>query len=135
MRLLSASFYIDSQNFSVYRTIFLNEEEILNVLFDYFLTTENNKAFIYAHNTYRFDLTFILKSLLNRSNINKVDHLYKEGKLLSLKFKYNVKSMVCFITLRESLLILVSTLDKLCENFKLETQKDIFPYNLPKKIN
>ena len=86
------------------------------------------KTVLYIHNGARFDLVLLLKDLLN-TGMYKIHPLYKDGKFISLKVVR--KSDNAEILIKDSFLILNSSLDKLAKSFNLVFSKTIFPYTFP----
>lgn len=76
---------------------------------------------IYLHNFAKFDSIFLLKTFSNITNIKPIIH---NGNLIQLTITYNNY----IITFKDSLLLLPSSLRKLCKSFNLEENKGIFPF-------
>ena len=128
INLLSASFYDGKRSYSVYRGNFKTDNEMLDNIFKVLLSKYYNGRFIYIHNGARFDLTFLVNYLLDRKDI-KLEPLYKDGIFLSLTIKFGKNLSV---TIRDSYLLLPSSLSKLGKSLGVECQKDIYPYFCPK---
>jgi hypothetical protein len=79
---------------------------------------------IYAHNLAKFDIIFLLKYLLKLATIKPIIH---SGKIISLTVNYGENGQYK-IEFRDSLLLLLSSLDSLSESFKVEDKKSIFPH-------
>jgi hypothetical protein len=79
---------------------------------------------IYAHNLAKFDIIFLLKYLLKLATIKPIIH---SGKIISLTVNYGENGQYK-IEFRDSLLLLLSSLDSLSESFKIENKKSIFPH-------
>jgi DNA polymerase type B, organellar and viral len=99
-----------------------------NILFNNFfnaLFCRGNKNFItYFHNLSGFDGIFLLKRLVDSGY--KIEPLIHKGKLIQIKVSHN--KLTFFI--RDSLLLLLISLDKLGESFKISFEKGIFPFKL-----
>lgn len=89
---------------------------------------------IFIHNGAKFDLIFLVKYLLNIKDI-EIDPVYKDGLFLFLYVRYGKKITVkkgieyvsykyC-VEIKDSLLLLPSSLDKLGKSFGVEAQKDV----------
>ena len=103
---------------------------LINRLFEDLFETRislppKNKLVIYIHNGSKFDLVFLVNELLNFDKYN-LECLYKDGNFLSLTIK-DKKTNVS-IQIKDSLLILQSSLDKLAKSFNVPLSKTIFPY-------
>lgn len=76
----------------------------------------------------KFDIIFILKYLVKLWTLSPIIH---NGRIISIKVnsgKYNFE-------LKDSYLILLASLDKLCRSFQVETGKAIFPHLFVTKKN
>ena len=103
---------------------------LINRLFEDLFETRislppKNKLVIYIHNGSKFDLVFLVNELLNFDKYN-LECLYKDGNFLSLTIK-DKKTNVS-IQIKDSLLILQASLDKLAKSFNVPLSKTIFPY-------
>lgn len=74
-----------------------------------------------------FDLIFLLKPLLSYPGIT-LKPILKDGKFINLSIKYGPKGAYQ-MNLRDSILMLPSSLSKLCKAFNVKNPKDIFPHN------
>ena len=83
-----------------------------------------NRFNIYMHNMAKFDIIFLFKYLLKLGLVNPVIH---NNRIISIDFNYgpNNKYQIKF---RDSLLLLLNSLDKLCKSFSVENPKSIFPH-------
>uniref|UniRef100_A0A896Z909 DNA polymerase n=1 Tax=Coniophora puteana TaxID=80637 RepID=A0A896Z909_9AGAM len=112
------SFYDGANRYSFF------ENEGKN-LFKTMLNSRYRGRTVYAHNLSRFDIIFLFKtigSLLNEGY--KISVLKKEDKIISITI---VKGKNTCLVLKDSLLLLPSSLDKLAKNFKLEVGKLVEP--------
>jgi len=82
---------------------------------------------IYLHNFAKFDGYFLLKYLAMIGYTSPVIH---KGRIISTKFSLFGKGNKYEILFMDSLLILPSSLRKLCVSFSIETIKSIFPFKL-----
>ena len=83
---------------------------------------------IYMHNMAKFDIIFLFKYLVKLWTLDPIIH---NGRIISIKVnsgKYNFE-------LKDSYLILLASLDKLCKSFQVETVKAIFPHLFISKNN
>lgn len=81
-------------------------------LFDTMLKAKYRGFTIYAHNLSKFDIVFLFKHICKLQGKGyKVNILKKEDKIISIKI---TKGNNISITLKDSLLLLPSSLDKLC---------------------
>jgi hypothetical protein len=102
--------------------------------FDDILVNENNGCSVYINNNKNFDSIFILKALLG-SDI-KVKPLFKDGKMISItltKLKVTKKSVR--LILKDSYMLLPSSLRKLADSYGVGTSKGVFPYTFPNGNN
>nr|YP_009690340.1 DNA polymerase family B [Fomitiporia mediterranea]QEG57120.1 DNA polymerase family B [Fomitiporia mediterranea] len=131
--------FVDQNQF--YIGDYKSTNELLKAVFDKLFSEEFNKSIVYIHNGVNFDLIFIVKFLLSLKSI-EITPIYKDGKFLSLTIRYGKyktkKGKIGFhyvLTIRDSMLLLPSSLSKLAKSFDVKQQKDIFPYNFPNKNN
>lgn len=103
------------------------EDMVLDCFSSIFIKKYNNYK-IYMHNMGKFDIIFLLKYLVKLWKLEPIIH---NGRIISIKVnsgKYNFE-------LKDSYLILLSSLDKLCNSFNVETIKSIFPHLFIKRSN
>jgi len=103
------------------------EEMVLDCFSSIFVRKYNNYN-IYMHNMAKFDIIFLLKYLVK---LWRLDPRIHNGRIISIKVnsgKYNFE-------LKDSYLILLASLDKLCKSFQVESVKAIFPYLFVTKNN
>jgi uncharacterized protein YprB with RNaseH-like and TPR domain len=137
IKILSLSFYDGKEFNSFYKSDFKDDKVMLDTVFNNLLTKNNNNKYIYIHNGARFDLIFLVKYLLDRKDIS-LEPLYKDGLFLSITINYkrDIKGKFKYsMTLRDSFLLLPSSLANLGKSFKVEVQKDIYPYYFPNNFN
>jgi len=79
---------------------------------------------IYAHNLAKFDIIFLLKYLVKLGSIKPVIH---NGKIISLTINFG-KNGGYQVEFKDSLLLLLGSLDSLSKSFKVENKKIIFPH-------
>ena len=141
-KILSVCFGRDSDlQYQFYIGDYKSETDFLNEVFNKLFSEEFNGAYVYIHNGVNFDLIFVVKYLLSRKDI-EISPIYKDGKFISLTISYgkykNDKGIILFkynLTIRDSLLLLLTSLAKLGKSFDVMVQKDIFPYYFPNKDN
>lgn len=117
-----------------YLTDFKDSNSLIESFLNDLLTPENSGSYWYAHNSSNFDLIFLIKYLLQRDNI-KLKTIYKGGKFLQINVKYKVYEEEYQLTLFDSYLILLSSLDKLANNFDVDSKKGIYPYTFANENN
>jgi hypothetical protein len=87
-----------------------------------------NKYTIFIHNLSNFDGVYILKCLVKKY---KPKVLFKDGKVISINIsipKKSKKDNSFYFTLKDSLKLLPLSLDKLTNDFDIDTKKLPFPY-------
>ena len=95
-------------------------------LFDRLLTRKYKNYNVYAHNLSRFDIVFIFKYLSTLKNKGfNIKLLIKDQNIISISIINRNKNIS--ITIRDSYLILPSSLSKLTKQFKVIQQKLIEP--------
>ena len=141
-KLLSVAFFDGKSSKFYFITNFKNEFELIKaLLFDLLNYSGHN---IYIHNGIRFDLVFLFKHFIKVAKENNlhVDVIYKDGELLNVSVidsrdKKNVK----IIQFKDSLKLLLGSLNKLAKTFGLEggpntaTGKWVFPFDFAQISN
>lgn len=110
---------------------FKNPEDMILTAISSILIRKYNGYNIYIHNLANFDIIFLFKYLIKLGNVNPIIH---NGKFISINFNYG-KNNDYQIQFRDSYLILLNSLRKLCKSFKVQTVKSIFPYLFVNKNN
>jgi hypothetical protein len=103
------------------------EDMVLDCFTSIFVRKYDNYS-IYMHNMAKFDIIFLLKYLVKHWTLDPRIH---NGRIISIKVnsgKYNFE-------LKDSYLILLASLDKLCNSFQVESVKAIFPHLFITKNN
>lgn len=136
--MLSICFGTPNSMNSFYIGDYESSEQLLGHCFNTLFTKEFNGSFIYIHNGSNFDLIFLVKYLLTRSDIH-ITPIYKDSRFISLKIAYGKGKkegdFLYSLTIRDSILLLKSSLSKLGSAFSVDISKDIFPYSFPNKDN
>jgi DNA polymerase type B, organellar and viral len=106
------------------------------------LQPEFNGYTFYVHNLGKFDAIFLQKIILdfNTQSIDKAklftfDPLYRNGKIIKLEIGKIINQKKVKIKLVDSLNILNNSLENLCNDFKVNSKKGIFPYSFVNKNN
>jgi DNA polymerase type B, organellar and viral len=99
------------------------ENMILDCLKSIFIRKYNGYK-VYVHNLAKFDIIFLLKYLVKIVNVQPVIH---NDRIISLKINYG-KNGEYQIEFKDSYLLLISSLKDLCEGFKVEKVKSLFPH-------
>lgn len=134
-KVLCAVFYDSEESHKFYIGDFDTQESLINALFDTILQPKYNKSSIYIHNGSSFDLVFLLKTLSKRTLDGlDINPIIKDGKILNIKLTFKVNNEIYYVNIRDSLLLLLSSLAKLAKQFGLE-EKGKFPYLFPNKKN
>jgi hypothetical protein len=86
---------------------------------------------VYFHNMAKFDIIFLLKYLVKVGIIHPIIH---NGRLISININYG-ENNAYQIQFKDSYLILLNSLMKLCKAFSVEDSKTIFPHLFVNKNN
>jgi DNA polymerase type B, organellar and viral len=117
--------FYDGHNFSsFYLSDYNSVKEMMLTALGSLLKRKYNGYTIYAHNMAKFDIIFLLKYLIKLGKINPIIH---NGKIISLSINYG-KNGEYKIEFKDSLLLLLGSLNLLCKSFKIEEGKSIFPH-------
>lgn len=86
---------------------------------------------VYMHNMAKFDIIFLFKYLIELGLVEPIIH---NNRIISIDFNFGVDNKYQ-IKFKDSLLLLLQGLDKLCKSFKVENGKSIFPHLFVKESN
>lgn len=125
MDVVCISFYDGKKANSFYITDFKDQADLINSALKSIFIRKYTGYKVYLHNFSNFDGIFIISALSDFStNIRPV---IRDGKIMDLRVKFGPNNRYS-ISFRDSLLLLPNSLRKLCKDFGIEVQKDIFPY-------
>jgi hypothetical protein len=117
--------FFDGKNLSsFYLSDFESVEQMMLTCLKSLLIRKYDGFKIYAHNLAKFDIIFLFKYLLKLATIKPIIH---SGKIISLTVNYGENGGYQ-IEFKDSLLLLLSSLDSLSKSFKVEDKKFIFPH-------
>jgi hypothetical protein len=115
----------DGQNIkSFFLTDYKNQEELIITALKSILLRKYNGYNVYMHNLAKFDIIFLLKYLVTLGLVKPIIH---NDRIISINLNYGLNNNYR-LQFRDSYLILLSSLMKLCKSFKVETSKSVFPY-------
>jgi DNA polymerase family B len=103
---------------------FKNTEDMILTALKSIMIRKYNGYKIYVHNLAKFDVIFFLKYLVKLGIVQPIIH---NERIISINFNFGVDNKYS-LHFRDSYLILLSSLNKLCKSFKVETLKSVFPY-------
>ena len=104
---------------------FKSEIDMFSAAFDSIKARKYNYQKIYIHNLSYFDGVFLLKNL---SEIGKIKPLMRNGQIYNIRLELlGDRNQKYVFYLRDSLLILPHSLDKLAKSFNVSNKKVIFP--------
>jgi DNA polymerase type B, organellar and viral len=86
---------------------------------------------VYIHNMAKFDIIFLLKHLVKIANVQPIIH---NGRIISLMISFG-KDLEYKIQFKDSYLILLASLYKLCKAFSVSNPKSLFPHLFVNKDN
>jgi hypothetical protein len=103
---------------------------ILDCLSSIFIRKYTNYK-VYIHNMAKFDIIFLLKYLVKIVDIKPIIH---NGKIIQLDINYGPNNQYK-LRIKDSLLLLLSSLDDLSKAFNVDNPKGIFPFLFVNKDN
>jgi len=118
------AFYDGKILFSFYLSDYNSVEEMMLDCLKSILKRNYNGFKVYAHNMAKFDIIFLLKYLLKLGTIDPIIH---NGKIIYLKINYGENGQYQ-IEFKDSLLLLLGSLNSLSKSFNVEDKKSIFPH-------
>jgi hypothetical protein len=103
-----------------------NVEELIITALKSIMIRKYNSFNVYIHNMAKFDIIFLLKYLVKLGSVNPVIH---NDRIICINFNFG-KDNEYQIQFRDSYLILLTSLMKLCKSFsiKMENSKSVFPH-------
>nr|AWA82154.1 hypothetical protein [Cantharellus cibarius] len=122
------SIYDGKDKISFYLSDYPTSDEMLIAAISSLLRKKYDQYKVYIHNFSHFDSVFMIKVLSNM-NLNILP-LIRDGRIIDLKLSWKKYS----IYMRDSYLLLPSSLAKLTNNFQVES-KGIFPYQFVNNSN
>ena len=130
LHVYAVGIYTEKHKFhSFYLTDYKDEVDMIKAVLDYMKKTEITQWF--AHNGGRFDTILFLNLVLQLKDKNKRmkidvgDAMLHENKFYQVKIKYGTRYR---LKLRDSYLLLPTTLRSLAKDLNLETEKGYFPH-------
>jgi hypothetical protein len=109
-------------------TFFLNDyknsEDLIMTALKSIMLRKYNRSNVYIHNSAKFDIIFLLKYLVKLGPVHPTIH---NGRIININFNFG-KDSEYQIQFRDSYLLLLRGLMKLCKSFKVENEKSIFPH-------
>ena len=94
-------------------------------LFDFLLRRKYKGYQVYAHNLSRFDIIFLLNEMAGLRSSYIIEIIKKDDKYISIKISHKNKAIT--IILKDSYLLLPSSLANLSQQFNVDIQKGIEP--------
>jgi len=123
----SCGFYDGKSFFNYYLTDYNSPEDMLLTCLRDMMKPEYNSFTVYTHNFAKFDCLFLF-NLLHKNF--KTKFISKDNQIISLTIKNDDKICLKF---KDSLKILVNSLESLGKSFDVPVKKDIFPYSFVKR--
>jgi len=119
---------------SYYITDYRNQDDLMFNAISDLTKTKYHSHMIYIHNLANFDGVFLLKELTKHGMVDPIIH---KGRIVtvSLTFSNKTDSRTYTIHFRDSYQLLLASLSKLAINFKVNTQKGIFPHRFVNENN
>jgi len=101
-----------------------NPEDLIITALKSIMIRKYNRSNVYIHNMAKFDIIFLLKYLVKLGLVHPIIH---NGRIISINFNFG-KNGEYQIQFRDSYLLLLNSLRKLCKSFSVENSKSIFPH-------
>ena len=112
----------------------LNSDLLIIQCINSMLDPKYHNYYWYIHNMGKFDIIYLYKTLseynlYSKENFYNLNATYKDGKMLKLVIKRKIKNKFIKIILLDSYNLLSNSLERLCKDFEVTTQKGFFPYS------
>jgi hypothetical protein len=117
-------FYDGKNFFSFYLSDYESVEQMMIDCLNSILIRKYNYYKVYAHNMAKFDIIFLFKYLVKLGKIKPIIH---NGKFISVSIVYGDNEQYQ-IEFKDSILLLLYSLKALCNSFKIDDAKSIFPH-------
>lgn len=122
---ICVSLFNGDTTFSFFRDDFNSELEMFSAAFNVLKARKYNYQKLYIHNLSYFDGVFLVKIL---SEIGRLKPIMRNGQIYNLRLELKgEKNQKYILNIRDSLLLLPVSLDKLSKAFKVNRPKSIFP--------
>jgi DNA polymerase type B, organellar and viral len=118
------SIYDGNIKSNFYLTDFKNHEELIISALKSIMIRKYNNYNVYMHNMAKFDIIFLFKYLVKLGDLHPIIH---NDRIISIEFNYG-KDNEYRIKFKDSYLLLLNSLYKLCNSFSVENRKSIFPH-------
>lgn len=126
------SFYDGVKTYSFYLSDYNNSiDSMMEACFKKLFVRKYNFYQVYVHNLTKFDIVFLLKYLIKFTSVRPLIH---RGRIIQITAHFGEKNKY-YVTFKDSYLILLSSLDKLCKSFSVENPKSIFPHKFVNENN
>jgi hypothetical protein len=116
---------------SFYLSDYTNVRELIITALKSIMIRKYNGYNVYMHNMAKFDIIFLLKYLIELGTVQPRIH---NGRIINIDLKFG-KSNKYQLQFRDSYLLLLSSLDKLCKSFTVVNTKIVFPIFFVKEDN
>jgi hypothetical protein len=113
---------VDKKNFFLME--YKNLEDMIISALKSIMIRKYHRYNVYVHNLAKFDIIFLLKYLVKLGSVHPVIH---NQRIISINFNFS-KNGAYQLHFRDSYLILLASLWKLCKSFNVENSKSIFPH-------
>jgi hypothetical protein len=107
-----------------YLTDYNNSKELITTALKSIMIRKYNGYNVYIHNMAKFDIIFLFKYLAGLGSLNPIIH---NDRIISIDFNFGDDNKYQ-IKFRDSYLLLLSSLNKLCKSFFVENRKSVFPH-------
>jgi len=129
----ACGFYDGKNKFLYYLTEFKSHDDMISQCLQDMIKPKYHNYTVYAHNLGNFDISFILKILINKYKVTNL--LPRNNSLISFNVTCNIKNKKIKIKFADSICLLPASLAELGNSFNVETVKGVFPYNFVKENN
>jgi len=127
-----ASIYEGRKAISFYLADFKIADEMLKASIKYLMLPKYHNHKVYIHNFSFFDAIFLIRIFSELTDM-PIKPIMRDGRIIDLKFTFNIGKTNFVLFFRDSYLLLPSSLAKLAINFNVEN-KGIFPYAFVNEI-
>jgi hypothetical protein len=118
------SIFDGSKSKSFFLNDYKNVEELIITALKSIIIRKYNGYNVYIHNLAKFDIIFLLKYLVKLGSINPIIH---NDRIIFINLNFG-RDNEYQLQFRDSYLILLHSLMKLCKAFSIKNSKSIFPH-------
>lgn len=117
------SIFDGTKTYSYFLSDYKNVDDLIITALKSIFVRKYNRFNVYIHNMAKFDIIFLFKYLLKLGIVNPIIH---NDRLIFIDFNFGANNQYQ-LRFKDSLLLLLNSLNKLSKSFKVDNSKTVFP--------